>query len=517
MVNKDSIALLINATAGSGKTTTLVDGINYAVNNTLPTRYRPSTEQTNIFKWFKKHVSKESNVIFLAFSNAIADELNKRITHGEARTLHSLGCQILRENRVKTKLVKGNWKTINLFLKYQNIDDIKDLEKETRELLDEVIELVKFAKDNCMTEDDITEESIKDMCLTRQIAVAFDYTITTPIVKYVIEKGSVLGTGKYGTVTEIDFNDMIYLPARYGMALNFDVMLIDESQDLSPGKLRLVLSQNCNTYVFVGDPNQAIMGFAGADTQSFASIGEALPNHEILPLTFTYRCGKEIVKEAQKIVGDAINYGKTNPNGEVLTINQKDMSLTEGDMLVSRVNAPLLPLAFRLLKEKKQVKIIGRNIGAGLNALIKRIAGRTITNMKDFVPKLMAWRDREINILMNKRQDTEERQIALNDQVDCIISMAGEVDTVNELRDFIKDVFTDDDEDSNIIRLSSIHRSKGLEASRVFFFNPANVPHVMAKSEEAIKQEYNLKFVAITRAINTLVYVNPEKKKGEVE
>jgi superfamily I DNA/RNA helicase len=80
------------------------------------------------------------------------------------------------------------------------------------------------------------------------------------------------------------------------------------------------------------------------------------------------------------------------------------------------------------------------------------------------------------------------------------------------MTEFIDGLF-DDSDVKKCIRLSSIHRSKGLEASKVFLYNPGNIPHPMAKTEEAKIQEMNLKFVATTRAINELVYVTPKDAK----
>jgi superfamily I DNA/RNA helicase len=58
--------------------------------------------------------------------------------------------------------------------------------------------------------------------------------------------------------------------------------------------------------------------------------------------------------------------------------------------------------------------------------------------------------------------------------------------------------------------LSSIHKAKGLEARRVFFIRTekAPCPHPMAKTAWAREQEQNLCYVAITRAIEELVYVS---------
>jgi len=70
-------------------------------------------------------------------------------------------------------------------------------------------------------------------------------------------------------------------------------------------------------------------------------------------------------------------------------------------------------------------------------------------------------------------------------------------------------VFTDS-LDTVGIKLSSIHKAKGLEAHRVFFLRPkgGECPHPMAKTGWQRGQEQNLLYVAITRAIEELVYVS---------
>ena len=517
MTTKTCEALIVNATAGSGKTTTIVDGLSHCVSTrsiSKDLRYTPSEEQLAIWEWMKERIDGTKDVVFLAFNKSIAEELSERITHGTASTIHALGFKILRSAGVKCNRPNA-WKTVNLYCTYMNIENIKELEKEGRDILDDVKELVKMCKDQLMTETDINDDALKMMCLTRQYEPSADYSVLTAAVKYIIEEGSKVKTGIMAKPIEIDFDDMIYLPARYGYKTSFDVMLIDEAQDLSHGKLQLILNQDCETYIFIGDPNQAIYGFAGADTQSFASIQESIEDVTTLPLSYTYRCGKAIVEEARKIVGDAINYGPTNPEGKVYTVNEADMELTEGDMLVSRVNAPLMAIAWRLVKERKNVKVVGRDIGKGLIKLINKVRGKGKNKIESITELAMAiegWRRKEIDKLTAKMSDTDMQQIIINDQADCIVQIADECESIEQMTEFIDGLF-DDSDVKKCIRLSSIHRSKGLEASKVFLYNPGNIPHPMAKTEEAKIQEMNLKFVATTRAINELVYVTPKDVK----
>ena len=259
---------------------------------------------------------------------------------------------------------------------------------------------------------------------------------------------------------------------------------------------------------------QAIFAFAGAQTDSFSKIAEAMDEVEVLPLSYTYRCGKAIVAEAQKIVGDAINAGSTNPDGEIVYLDEADMDLQQGDMLVSRVNAPLMSLAWKLVKAGKPCQVVGRSIGAGLVKLINKLTDKQEVDSVTLCQLLEDWRDQQIKLLQTKKYDTESRQIAIGDQADCITTVATNCKTSGEVVSFIQQIFNDSDVKS--IRLSSIHRAKGLEADNVYFFNPKNVPHVLAKTAEAKKQEWNLKFVAITRAIHKLVYVRIPEKEVEV-
>ena len=67
----------------------------------------------------------------------------------------------------------------------------------------------------------------------------------------------------------------------------------------------------------------------------------------------------------------------------------------------------------------------------------------------------------------------------------------------------------DDDNQPGEIKFSSIHRSKGLEADRVIYLVPENVPHPMALKSgigAIIAQEHNLDYVARTRAKKVLIY-----------
>ena len=102
----------------------------------------------------------------------------------------------------------------------------------------------------------------------------------------------------------ISFDDMISGPARFTFPVEqFPVVLIDEAQDLSPAQRAVALASVApgGMAIFVGDPRQAIFGFAGATCESIREIVEAT-GADTLPLSVTYRCPTSHVELARNIV-----------------------------------------------------------------------------------------------------------------------------------------------------------------------------------------------------------------------
>lgn len=291
-----------------------------------------------------------------------------------------------------------------------------------------------------------------------------------------------------------------------------------------------ILTHNC----------QAIYGFAGADARSMPRMAEELagtPNGcDLLPLTVTRRCGKAIVREAQRYVPE-FEAHETNPEGLIsrAPFNKDDPGcytgkVNDGDMVLCRVNAPLVSQCFRFLKEGRKANIQGRDIGEGLVSTVKKLHA---TSVDDLVAKVDDWLHKETAKENAKRIPSESRLMVLQDRADCLLCFTENAKTVEEVIKKITAIFTDGREcprckkqgkedqkecweckvplrPAGGIRLSSIHKAKGLEADRVFLLQPrgGECPHPMAKTSWQMEQEYNLLYVAITRAKHELTYVN---------
>jgi DNA helicase-2/ATP-dependent DNA helicase PcrA len=296
---------------------------------------------------------------------------------------------------------------------------------------------------------------------------------------------------------------------------------------------QILIAQGCASgrVVVVGDDRQAIYGFRGADSGSLDRLKVELQATE-LGLTTTYRCGRLIVAEAQPIVPD-FEAAPTNAEGEIVHIPvlQLPAAVEVGDFVLSRKNAPLAKIALRILRTGKRAKIEGKDIGAGLRALVNKIAkGKAKGSMPEFLSKLTTWEAKEVDRASKSNDAAAETRIErVRDQAETIRVLADGLSGVPELQARIEDLFADGGGPRVIC--SSVHRAKGLEADRVFILTdtlmrelPCKCKHWAAShtssgcekcpcsryAEDAKKkqEEQNIEYVAITRAKHTLVWVD---------
>jgi superfamily I DNA/RNA helicase len=101
---------------------------------------------------------------------------------------------------------------------------------------------------------------------------------------------------------------------------------------------------------------------------------------------------------------------------------------------------------------------------------------------------------------------------AIEDNADTITAIAEECTDVQGVLDALEDLFSD--LDRPCVVLSTVHKAKGLEAATVFILGPELLPAPWAESANEKEQERNIHYVAVTRAMERLVYVKlPDKRK----
>jgi superfamily I DNA/RNA helicase len=266
--------------------------------------------------------------------------------------------------------------------------------------------------------------------------------------------------------------------------------------------------------IAVGDPHQAIYGFTGADSDALDLIKRDF-NCITLDLTVTFRCPKTVVDFAHKWVSH-IEAAPSAPDGEVSRAKMADFlkrnDLTAGSAVLCRVTKPLVSLAFKMITLRIPCRIEGRDVGKSLQKLMQRWKVKTLNALEGKIEEYLA---RETTKLLARKQET--KLALIEDTVETIrviISQCrkeGKHD-VDDAVAYVDQIFGDNV--SDIIVLSTIHKSKGREWPRVFWLDRANTcPSKWARQQWQQEQENNLCYVAATRAQEQLIELEPATER----
>ena len=322
---------------------------------------------------------------------------------------------------------------------------------------------------------------------------------------------NVVAWGK-NEVGKIDFTDMIYFPNVKKVTVpQFDYVFIDECQDLNTAQRELFLKalKPSGRFIAVGDPRQAIYGFAGADVESF-NLLKSLPNTIHLPLSVCYRSDNSIITLAKEIVPQ-IEARDNAPEG-VVCRESKVEDIKDGDMVLCRVTAPLVALCMFYIAKGIKAYVKGRDIGANLINMIKKIKKTKRRNMADVMENLSAELDKVSAKIMRKTHcslsEARENSLfkSLQDKINAIAVIAKDLKTADAVMNRIETIFKDNDRSG--ICLSTVHKAKGLESDNVFIIREDKFYIKQAmRVEWMAEQERNLVYVAYTRAKHFLGFV----------
>lgn len=466
--------LIIQAAAGSGKTTTL-----RLICETVPIHTR---------------------TLAVCFNKSIAREFgNKLPRHVDSKTMHALGVQVCRSAVGDIKI--DQYKTANVIESY--LSKVRNVHPKAmyalRNALDKLVSSVLATN-----ADPRSHGALEGLC------DAFNIDLDP---KHFDRVSDILALTRRDIRT-LSYDDMIDHPIYHEYPFpKYDLVLVDEAQDLSPQQIEFVARMAGTARIIaVGDRCQAIYAFRGADATAMDRIQERFQCKEF-PLSVCYRCGESIVKEAQGVVGEDVIQAAPGAHPGMVIHNTSDSytdtvsKLDSGDLVLSRINRPLVSPCFELIRQGKKAIIRGRDIGSGLQAIITRHRKKAkVNDLDSLIDSIEAWSVRRMRKL--KADGRENQAQTIEDQVQTIYAIAENVDTIDSLSLAIQNTFSDQDEG---VIFSSIHKAKGLEANCVVYLGPELVPHPMAKGEAAIAQEHNLDYVAKTRAIHALIYQPLEK------
>ena len=323
VINTDGPCLVI-AGAGSGKTKVLTHKIAYLLN------------EKNIKPW---------NILAITFTNKAANEMKSRVETlvGEAAkeiwmgTFHSICVKILRNfiDRI------GYEKSFIIF----DTSDQKTLVKE------------------CLKSLDIDDKMFTDRAVLTEISNAKNEMLEP--VQYAMRAGGDYRKEKIARVyamyqqklkenNAVDFDDIINLTIKI-LAENPDVLeyyndkfkyiLVDEYQDTNKSQFTLVtmLAAKYGNITVVGDNDQGIYSFRGADISNILNFEKDFPGTKIIKLEQNYRCTGNILNAANAVIkNNVVKYEKKlwteNDIGELPNFFCGDNEYDEATYVVEQIN-----------------------------------------------------------------------------------------------------------------------------------------------------------------------------------
>lgn len=200
-----------------------------------------------------------------------------------------------------------------------------------------------------------------------------------------------------------------------------------------------------------------------------------------------------------------IDHHPSAPLGSVSHLDQYDIeTFSHEDAILCRNTAPLVSMAFGFIRRNVGVRILGRDIGAGLVTLILKLKG---VDTLDLEHRLREWCNSETRKLYARGH--EASAAAVEDKVTCIQVFIDNLDNKNisDLILKIESLFSDNNR--GLLTLCTIHKAKGLEWPTVFILDRnLYMPSKWAQKSWELKQENNLLYVAVTRAKLNLRYIS---------
>lgn len=463
--------IIIQARAGSGKTTTLVE--------------------------CARRIPKEDKVLFMAFNKNIVTELGTKLPYNvECKTLHALALDYCKKGLDRFTAV-SNWKISNIMQAAFNMADKEEeqLYYAWRKPMSQIVGLLK-ANNIQYTASKYYVDSLWQLQDDEKMPEFFwkvyqhcEKEFFTPRVN--------------GKRYEIDFDDMLYIAVnQIEIQPSYDCIFIDEAQDIAPIQREFIskLLVPGGRVIVAGDSYQAIYAFRGASFNSMEHFKASYGCTE-LPLSISYRCPSTVVKEAKTFVSDIESFSGV---GSVSVIPMCDVSrvAVPGDMILCRFNKPLFEACISILKQGKPARILGSDVHEHLIKHADKVS--KICKGKCGVQEL-----EDYYSIHEESMTSEYKKMLLRDITDTLILVLGTAPCkAHGIKHTLERMFA---EDTSAIICSTIHKAKGMESENVFLLEPEGIPCKYAEGESALQQEHNLAYVAITRAKKNLYYVSKEK------
>jgi len=464
----------INAVAGSGKTTTVIE--------------------------YAKSRSSNARILYLAFNKSVKLEAQKKFT---AKGLHNVLVETAHSLAFKHIVPKHNYQIKANGYKTNELVQVLQLSNSGEKLLEFVFanHISKFAAYFCNSDKlKISELNYLDIVsgekATKLVKVNYKYIEhQTRIFLSKMDKG------------EIEITHDFYLK-KFQLAqpqLNFDYILFDEGQDASAAMLDVFFKQKA-TKVIVGDTHQQIYGWR------FAVNSLEKASYPTYFLSASFRFCENIAKLAiqtlqyKTLINQSIDF-KINGLGNESNI--------KSNAIIARTNLGLLLKAIEYVTETKNDKKIyfEGNInsytyaddGTSLYDVLNLHLGKKHAIKDSLIKQMTTLSDLEDYI-----RKTEDIQLGMMAEI--VKEYEGEIPAIiQKIKN--RHVENDKKELANMV-FSTVHRCKGMEYDCVElvndFVNEEKIENSLLKNGNddyalaKINEEINLLYVAVTRTKNIL-------------
>lgn len=454
----DDRNLMISALAGAAKTSTLI----------MIAKALPSTR-----------------ILALAFNKAIATEMQERLpVNCDAVTMNALGHRVWSDSISKRYLnvaggkMYGIMKELVEALPAKEKDEAYDSFSDTLRALDKA-KTVGYIPDGIYTNSKRLQDDQEFFSLLPEEPTDLQISLIRRAMQISLDQ-AMAGT--------IDFNDQILMPTVFhGAFPSYPLVLIDEAQDLNPLQHRMLGKLARKRLIAVGDRNQAIYGFRGADQNSMDKLQLQFDMTE-LTLSVSFRCPRAVVREA-RWRAPHMQWPEWAEEGEVLKpLRPAISSIPDGAAIICRNNAPLFAMALKLLAAGRFPEIVGKDLVKNLLKILERLIKKASTR-----DELLAAIDKYEEVKTEKSRDRD----SLSDQCECLRIFARAANTARGAYAFAESILSR----GGHIKLMTGHKAKGLEFDHVFFLDQFRI-------NLDYEQDRNLQYVIQTRAKKTLTYIN---------
>lgn len=484
IINSKEHSFKINAVAGSGKTTTLLQ---YAKN-------------------FPKY-----KILYLAYNKSLQTSLEKKLTNLEifnmdVKTIHSLAFNKMQAWKYK---LSYDLKVDTIYKCIKEFEQNRLSYEPTPNYLALIKDIINFYCNSSLIQiDEVLLQSYKKYSNLDAKVLKLLKTRAENILNHTRYILTCMKTHKIEASHDF-YLKLFYLNKKISSNLGYDLILVDEAQDISDVMISIVEAQKCKR-VYVGDSFQQIYSFRFA-INALDKI--KLP---IYKLSKSFRFSNELAKKLEYNLNQL--YSKIDSKSlEIFGLENKQSLIGEKVVnekkpfcVISRTSFALAKEVIKYINKKRDFKIYfegGYNSYSFMNQTVysiyylkqKKYEKISIDELKEFS---------SIEELEEYAKDTKNQ-----DYLNVIRFINTYNDSIFEINKNIKSNLTQDKSKADII-FTTAHKSKGMQYSQVImceddFISKKDILNSKKSTTNLkINEELNIYYVAATRAMDALNLAN---------